>query len=192
MVHAFNSNIWEGEAGRWLWVWDQPELHSKFYSERPNLQKQKQTTPPQNNHAVPLLHTRSPFVPFWRWLTFLHLVASIALLKMNWIKVQIHGSKIKVKFGEEKWRIQRELFIRYGMNSAGSVWYRGQGVRSRWNQGVRSRGCPLQHADSRLPRRDRAETLKPSSSQNPDGQYSEHTCITMENRTVLRSHLIVM
>jgi hypothetical protein len=30
MVHTFNLSAWEAETWRVLWVWDQPDLHSKF------------------------------------------------------------------------------------------------------------------------------------------------------------------
>lgn len=30
VAQIFNLSIWEGEAGRALWVWDQPRLHTEF------------------------------------------------------------------------------------------------------------------------------------------------------------------
>ena len=46
VVHTFNPNAQEAEAGRTLWVWGQPSLHSKFqhsqdYIEKPSLEKPK-------------------------------------------------------------------------------------------------------------------------------------------------------
>ena len=48
VVHVFNPSTGEAEAGRFLWVWDQPGLQSKFqdsqgYTEKPYLFKKKKS-----------------------------------------------------------------------------------------------------------------------------------------------------
>jgi len=49
MAHASNPSIWEAEAGRSLWVGNQPVLHSEFqdsqgYPEKPCLRKTNKQT----------------------------------------------------------------------------------------------------------------------------------------------------
>lgn len=49
VANACSPSMWEVEAGELLWVWGQPELHSKFLSSlgysdvRPYLQKEKKS-----------------------------------------------------------------------------------------------------------------------------------------------------
>lgn len=70
VIHVFNPNAWEVEAGKLLWVWGPPDLHSKL-PEQPRLYRKnlsqnktrqnKKPTPKPNNNQIKIKKQKNNF-----------------------------------------------------------------------------------------------------------------------------------